>query len=279
LNHASGNTELVSYDGAPDYTTLLHNGLTAYPAITDPENVKALKLDVNGDGVDELGFVRFNHSSGNTELVVYSGSPNYQTLVSAGPTGYPAITDPQNVTPIAFDVNGDGIDELGFVRFNHSSGNTELVVYNGAPTYTALVHAGPTGYPAVTDPEHVRAIALDTNGDGIDELGFVRFNHSSGNTEIVVYNGSPDYSTLLHAGPTGYPAIADPQNVVPMGIDLNGDRIDELGFVRLNHASGNTELVAYHGSPQYTTLFHSGLTAYPAISDPQNVTPIGFQAP
>jgi hypothetical protein len=64
----------------------------------------------------------------------------------------------------------------------------------------------------------VKALSLDTNGDGIDELGFVRFNHSSGNTEIVVYHGSPQYTTLLHAGSTGYPAIGDPQNVTALGL-------------------------------------------------------------
>jgi surface antigen len=220
-NHASGKTEIVAYHGSPAYTTMLHAGLTGYPATVDPANVKALSLDVNGDGIDELGFVRFNHASGNTELAVYHGSPHYTTLLSAGPTGYPAINDPHNVTPIALDVNGDRIDELAFARGNHGSGKTEIVLYHGSPAYTTLLHIGLTGYPATNDPAHVKATKLDTNGDGVDELGFVRLNYFSGNTELVVYHGSPHYTTLLSAGPTSYPSIADPLNVTPIAIQAN----------------------------------------------------------
>jgi hypothetical protein len=168
--------------------------------------------------------------------------------------------------------------ELAFIRSNHSSGNTEIVAYHGSPAYQTLLHSGLTGYPATNDPANVKALALDVNGDGIDELGFIHFNPASGNTELAVYHGSPHYGTLLHVGPTGYPPIGDPQNVTPLAIDTNGDRIDELAFIRSNHSSGNTEIVTYHGSPAYQTLLHSGLTGYPAVPDPLNITPLAIQA-
>jgi hypothetical protein len=229
--------------------------------------------------IDELGFVRTNHGSGKTEMVAYHGAPHYTTLHTVTLTGYPTISDPQNVTPLALDVNGDGIDELGFVRTNHSSGRTELLIYHGAPHYTTLHTVTLTGYPAISDPQNVTPLALDVNGDGIDELGFVRSNHSSGQTELIIYHGAPHYTALHTVTLIGYPAISDPQNVTPLALDVNGDKIDELGFVRTNHGSGQTELILYHGAPHYTTLHTVTLTGYPAISDPQNVRPLAIRLP
>ncbi|MCA9332855.1 CHAP domain-containing protein [Candidatus Saccharibacteria bacterium] len=278
-NHSSGRTEIVSLHGAPYYTTLRSSNLTGYPAISDPQNVTPLAIDTNGDGIDELGFVRTNHGSGRTEIVTMHGSPHYTTLLRSSLTAYPAISDPQSVTPLAIDVNGDGIDELGFVRTNHSSGSTELVTLHGSPNYTTIRSSTLTGYPAIKDPQNVTPLAIDVNGDGIDELGFVRTNHSSGRTELSLWHGAPHYKTHLLTTLVAYPAISDPQNVRPIAIDVNGDGIDELAFVRTNHSSGRTEIVTLHGAPHYTTLRASSLTSYPKISDPQNVTPIAIDLP
>ncbi len=245
---------------------------------TNPQ-LPSCKTVKRTDRINELAFVRTNHGSGQTELAAWHGSPNYTTLYSSTLTGYPAISDPQWVKPLAIDTNGDGIDELGFVRFNHSSGRTELSLWHGAPHYTTLLTTTLTGYPAIGDPQNVMPLALDTNGDGIDELGFVRTNHGSGRTELVTWHGAPNYTTLLAAALTGYPTVGDPENVTPLALDVNGDGIDELGFVRTNHGSGQTEIVVWHGSPNYTTLYSATLTGYPAIGDPQNVTPLAIHLP
>jgi hypothetical protein len=72
--------------------------------VSDPQNVESTAIDTNGDKIDELGFLRYNHSSGNTELVTYSSSPCYTTLASAGTTSYPAVSDPQNIQGMAINV-------------------------------------------------------------------------------------------------------------------------------------------------------------------------------
>jgi hypothetical protein len=262
--NGTGNTYLKGYVGAPVYKGLAVTGETGYPKITDPQNIQSLAVDIDGDGLDELGFIRFN-GSGNTHLDSYAGAPGYKSLGSSCDTGYPKITDPQNVQAVAIDPNGDGIDDLGFVRLN-SPANAHLDAYSGS-CYKTLNSYCDTGYPSIADPKNVQVISIDTNGDGIDELGFVRLN-SAGNAHLDAYTG-PCYKTLSSYCNTGYPTITDPQNVRVLAIDTNGDGIDELGFLRYNPASGKAHLDAYTGSC-YTGLLGYSDSGYPAVSDPEN---------
>lgn len=278
-NHWSGRTEAVTWDGAPNYTTLKAASQTGYPAISDPEHVTPLAMDTNGDGIDELAFIRTNHWSGRTEAVIWDGAPHFTTLKAASQTGYPAITDPENVTPLAIDINGDNVDELAFIRTNHPSGRSEISLWYGAPNYNLHHSTNLTGYPAVADPENVTPLALDVNGDGRDELAFVRTNHGSGRAEISIWDGAPHYTTHLATTPSGYPAISDPENVTPLAIDINGDKVDELGFARSNHASGRTELSLWYGTPGFNLHHNTTLTGYPAVTDPANVTPLPIDLP
>jgi hypothetical protein len=271
FNQPSGNSHLDLYTGAPGYTTLASSSDTGYPAISDPANVQALPLDVNGDGVKELGYIRFNQASGNAHISVYSGAPGYKTLTADCDTSYPAIADPQNVQAMAIDTNGDGVSELAFVRLKNTPGNAHVDIYKGTPCFKTLYSSNDLTYPSVTDPQNLHVLAIDVNGDYRDELMFVRYNYSSGNVQAVTYHGSPAYTTMYSSCTTAYPAVSDPQNVETIAVDTNGDAIDELGFLRYNYSSGNTQLVTYMGSPCYTTLASVSATAYPAVSDPQNI--------
>jgi hypothetical protein len=272
FNQASGNSHLDLYTGAPAYTTLASSSDTGYPAISDPSNVQALPIDINGDGIKELAFVRLNQSSGNAHISVYTDAPGYKTLTADCDTAYPAVSDPQNVQVMAIDTNGDGVSELAFVRLsNTTSGDAHIDIYKGAPCYQTLYSSNDLTYPAVSDPQNVHVLPIDVNGDFRDELMFVRYNYFSGNAQAVTYSGSPAYTTTYSNCTTAYPAISDPQNVETVAIDTNGDGIDELGFLRYNYSSGNTQLVTYSNPPCYTTLASANATAYPAVSDPQNI--------
>jgi hypothetical protein len=265
FNHTP-NTELVSYGNGPQYQSLLAISNTSYPTISDPQYVQAVPIDSNGDSIDALGFVRLNQASGHAHYDIYGGPPNYQTLVQSLDTGYPAISDPQNVQAFAIDSNGDGKDSLAFVRLNAAE-KADIAIYDG-PNFQTLSFFGKTGYPSISDPQNVRVVALDLTGDGPQALAFVRLN-SLGNASIFIYGG-PTYQTLLYSGNTAYPSVTDPQNIEVMAMDTNGDGKEELGFLRFNQSSGNAHLDLYGGS-DLRTLLASNNTAYPAISDPQNV--------
>jgi hypothetical protein len=215
--NGSGNTHIDYYSG-PNYKNLNASCDTGYPKITDPQNIQTVGIDSNGDGVDELGFIRFN-GSGNTHLDAYSGSC-FKTLSSYCDTGYPKITDPQNVQAVPLDINRDGIDELGFVRFN-GSGNTHIDYYSG-PCYKNLSASCDTGYPKITDPQNVRAMAIDVDGNGTDELGFLRYNAASGKAHLDTYSG-PCYKNLFSSGDTGYPATSNPENLEAVSVNWTTD--------------------------------------------------------
>jgi hypothetical protein len=279
-NHASGRSELVAWHGAPNYTTVRASSLTGYPAVSDPEHVTPLAIDTDGDGIDELGFVRTNHASGRTELSLWHGAPHYTTHLITTLTGYPAISDPENVVPLAIDLNGDGRDELAFFRMkNHGSGQVEMVAFHGSPHYTTLYWYNLVNYPAVSDPQNVTPLALDLGGDKTDELAFVRTNHPAGKAEFVAFDGAPTYHIMHPPVLTPYPAVSDPEHVTPIAINVNNNDIDELGFVRTNHPSGQTEIALYHGAPTFHALYQVSLTGYPAIADPANVTPLAMRLP
>jgi hypothetical protein len=215
--NGTGNTHIDTYTG-PNYKTLSGTCDTGYPKITDPQNIQTVGIDSNGDGVDELGFIRFN-GTGNTHLDGYTGSC-FKTLSSQCDTGYPKITDPQNVQAVALDTDGDGADELAYVRFN-GTGNTHVDVYGGG-CFKTLMSSCDTGYPKITDPQNVRAMAIDVDGNGTDELGFLRYNAASGKAHLDTYSGSC-YKTLFSSGDTGYPATSKPENVEAVGINWTTD--------------------------------------------------------
>lgn len=223
MNHWSGKAELVTRHGSPEYNAALSAAETGYPAVSDTANVQPIAIDVHGDGIDELAFVRTTgHWTGHAEIVTYHGSPNYQTLHSAHVLPYPNVPDPANVTVLGINVDGDAPDELAFVRTNHWSGMTEAVVYDGAPSYGTLLGAYSTGFPTTSSPEHITPLALDINGDGIDELAFINTNHVMGKAELTAYHGSPNYQTLHTNVLVNYPNLTDPQNVTPIAIDVEG---------------------------------------------------------
>jgi hypothetical protein len=279
LNHPLGKSELVTYNDRPYYKNQSAYSLTDYPSVSDPENVRTFPIDTNGDGVDELAFVRLNHSSGQVELVLEGNAPYFNTQSAYSLTGYPKVSDPQNVQVLPIDTNADGKDELAFVRLNHSSGQAELVIYGNGPSYTTQAAYSLTGYPKVSDPQNIRVLALDTNADGKDELAFARLNHSSGQVELVIYGNAPYYTNMSTYTLTGYPKVSDPQNVQVLAIDTNADGVDELGFVRLNHASGQAELVIYGNAPNYTNQAAYSLTGYPTNVDPKYLRVIAYRNP
>jgi hypothetical protein len=278
FNTAPNMTQLRTYVGAPNYFGLnTARSSTGYPAISDPQNIQGIAIDWLGDGIPELGFLRFNTASGKTHLDTYDGPPQYQTLASSCDTAYPAIADPQNVQGMAIDTNGGGVDELGFVRLNAASGKAHIDTYTGTPCYTTLASVSDSGYPAVADPQNVQIVATDVNGDGVDELAFVRLKANPTNkVHISTYGGPPFYKDGILTCETGYPEVADPQNVRVLAIDTNGDGIDELGFLRYNASSGKAHLDTYGGAPCYGALQSVSDTGHPAVSNPQDVQAIAI---
>jgi hypothetical protein len=228
--------------------------LSGYPAVSPDGAVKALYWP-NGD----LVFIRLNHSSGNAELVSYSASSNYRNIVNYSLTGYPATSPDGAVVPL-FKPNGD----LSFIRLNHGSGNVEVVTYSAGSNYKRVSGYSLTGYPSVPADGAVKVLYWP-NGD----LVFIRLNHSSGNAELVSYSASSNYKSVVNYALTGYPATSPDGAVVPL-FKPNGD----LSFIRLNHGSGNVEVVTYAPATNYRQAAQITLTNYPSVAPDGAVVPL-----
>ena len=102
----------------------------------------------------------------------------------------------------------------------------------------------------------------------INILGFVRLNDSSGHVQDLGYSSISSYSFAARTDYSSYPAVPGDGAVVPL-YKPNGD----LSFVRLNHSSGNVEVVSYTASSGFKQLSEATLTGYPAVGVDRAVKP------
>ena len=209
--------------------------------------------------VDFVTFIRLNHGSGNAEAVGYSSVGSYSYISKHDFASYPAVPGNGNVVPL---LRADG--NLSFVRLNHSSGNVEIVTYSAQSGFKQLLGIEKASYPAVPgDGNVVPLFRADGN------LSFVRLNHSSGNVEIVTYSVQSGFRKLLGIEKASYPAVPGDGAVIP----LFKPSSEEISFIRLNHSSGNTEVVSYSVVSGFKQLTGVSLTAYPAVAPKSGVYP------
>ncbi len=211
------------------------------------------------DRLDQLNFIRLNHVSGKAELVATPSIGLYSYISKNVLTAYPAVSADGNVVPVLWP-NGDAV----FIRKNHASGKTELVSYSAAWNYQAIANYRLVPYPATPNDNGVIPMFWP-NGD----LVFIRLNHASGKTELVSYSASSGFQQMVNYQLLPYPATTPDGSVIPM-FWPNGD----LVFIRLNHASGKTELVSYSAAWNYQAIANYRLVPYPATAPNGSVIPV-----
>ncbi|HMS49847.1 MAG TPA: hypothetical protein PKA02_00205 [Candidatus Saccharibacteria bacterium] len=199
-----------------------------------------------------LGFVRLNHSSGQSEYVGASSISSYAAISRTNLVGYPAVAPDGAVVP-RFNPNGD----LSYIRLNHSSGRVEVATFSAASGFQQLIDYRLVGYPAVA-PDGAVVPMFWPNGD----LVLIRLNHASGRTELVSLSASSGFQQVVNYRLVGYPAVAPDGAVVPMF-----NPIGDLSFVRLNHSSGRTEIATISAASGFQQLIDYRLTAYPSVTD------------
>ncbi len=160
---------------------------------TDNQVTHLTAGDIDGDGTDELIFIR-QRESGNQYLNIY-----YAPAAVAGELGPLVASDTwignlgdrsEIMNLAAGDIDGDGTDELIFVR-NRQNDNQYLNIYDaptavGAdinPMVASDLWIGNIG----TSTEITHMAAGDTDGDGDDELLFIR-HRDNNNQYLHVYD-------------------------------------------------------------------------------------------
>ncbi|HSX42991.1 MAG TPA: hypothetical protein VLF59_02795 [Candidatus Saccharimonadales bacterium] len=251
----SGNVQILGYPSIGSYGYYTRINYSGYPKIT-PDGAVIPLFNPHGD----LSFVRLNHGSGQVEVVTYSAASGFSRMSGYNLAGYPAILADGNVIP-RYLPNGD----LAFIRMNHSSGLVEVVTYSLSSGFTRLNGYYLSGYPAIGVDASVTPL-FTPSGD----LAFVRLNHSSGQAEVVTYSASSGYRYMSNYSLSGYPAVTGDGSVVTQ-FEPNGD----LAFIRLNHSSGDAQVVSYNAGSGYKILSGVYVTSYPAVSAPyKSVVPL-----
>ncbi len=155
-------------------------------------------------------------------------------------------------------------EQLNFIRLNHWSGGVEVLGYSSISEFTYAPRNTVSNYPAVAPDGAVIPIFWPTG-----DLVFIRLNHSSGKAELVSYSASSAFKQMINYQLTSYPATSPDGAVTPM-FRNNGD----LCFVRLNHGSGNAEIVCYSAASGFKQLSLITLTSYPAVPADGAVVPL-----
>jgi len=237
-------------NGNGSYTNIVasHGGLAGFDMKSNID--KVVSLDYNGDGKDDLCFIRPGSQ------VVYIGRSNgngtFTNVVAShgGLAGFDMKSGLDQV--VALDYNGDGKDDLCFYRPGSQ------VVYigrsNGNGTFTNVVasHGGLAGFDMKSRLDKV--VALDYNGDGKDDLCFYR--PGSQVVYIARSNGNGTFTNIVasHGGLAGFDMKSTIDKVVAMDYDNDGD--DDICFIRpgsqviyIARSNGNgtfTNLVSSH---------------------------------
>jgi hypothetical protein len=237
---------------------LLHTGTPL--AVGEDSNGDFLVADFNGDGVQDLYFIkRRNTGTNKIEVHVLSGRGNYQQFLQHAGTAL-AQGEDGNGDFLLADFDRDGIPDLYFIKRRNTGTNfIEVHVLSGRSSYQQFtVHAG-TALAQGEDLNGDFALA-DFDRDGIPDLYFIkRRNTGTKSIEIHVLTGKSNFQQFaLH---TGTPlAQGEDHNGDFLVADFDSDRIPDLYFIkRRNTGTNSIEVHVLSGRSQYQQFVqHTG---------------------
>ena len=207
----------------------------------NPASSTIISGNVHGDKRDELMLVKYSSGSGKVEVHAWSNDlwgwviQKATVLHNISPTSGATAGD-----IISGDTDGDGRDEVMYVKYSGESSKVEIHTMNAnlsswrSNVVTALHGINPT-----TGPTAGRIIAGDRNGDGKDELMYVKFDGESNKVEVHTFSQnlkswSEHKATVLHG-------ITPNVGEIVAG-DVDNDNRDELIFVKFDGESNKVEV-------------------------------------
>ncbi len=190
-NGSGGKVEVHTWGN--DYHNWAGHVSTPLPTFS-PTNGEIIAGDMNGDGHDELMYI--NYHGTNNRVEVHTFDSTFHAITGHALTDLSGF-DPANGEIITGNMDGRGPDELLYVRYNGTNNRVEV------HTFGSNYH-GFSGH-ALTDlagfnPTYNELITGDMNGDGKDELLFIKIKYGgpSGNIEVHTF-GSNYHGWANHA--------------------------------------------------------------------------------
>jgi hypothetical protein len=183
-NTASGRVEFHGWDKLLQHWTR-HVATNAGPV--DPTNSEIMLADTDGNGYSELYLVNYA-ATGSGMVEIHGWSGDLQQWTRHTVTNLPAI-DPTKGRVLAADLNGDGRDEFSYIKYGDGqSGFVEVHTWTPSAqqwTRHAATNLPSAGYNRLNDD----ILVADLNGDGRDELSYVKYSGtSSGRLEVHTWS-------------------------------------------------------------------------------------------
>lgn len=202
----------------------------------DPGNKEIINADTNGDGKGEMILVKYSSGSGKVELHFWD-STLYRWVANTATN----LTNrnPANGQIIAADTNGDGRDELHYLKYNNTgSGKVEIHTWaRGFKSWSSNRATNLNDFSL----SRGRIISADILKGSQDEFIYVKYNTTgSGNIELHVWE--PGYKKWMAQYVTNTPDTGTISREV-VASNIYGSAKDEISFVRIdNTSSGNVEV-------------------------------------
>ncbi len=239
-NTTSKCQELKSWNNS--YSNWKHQVQTNVPT-SESGSEKMIFADINGNGATELIRVKYDSPSGRTTLFFWDN-----TLQAWKKTVQTNITNiaMQYGDILAIDTNGDGKDELFYIRYNHTK-SRKVEFYRWNSDYKTWAKKSISHLSTISKSRGT-IIPADFNGDKVDRFRFIKYNQTkSGEVEIFRFAGNLKSWTYKRA--TNLKAFSPSDGyVVPS--DVNGNRIDELNFIK--HKSVSGKVLIYRWKHDFT---------------------------
>jgi len=207
--------------------------VTMFPVMVPGETTKRFISE------EERVIIRLIYPSGTTTAVTYAFSgANADLLAEKAVADYPYAPELGSIFLLTrLDVvgDGDGLDEIGTIQ--EKDGQLGFYLF---PAVTAdAAPTEPLAYDEWSIPtgDILDLTALDIDGDGIQEIGVLRA-ESDGTFALYIYDAllptafTEDDAPLLVLTQT-FPTEARDNVIAAVGLDYDGDGVDEIGAVRL----------------------------------------------
>jgi hypothetical protein len=205
--------------------------LTMFPIIIPGETKKRFISE------EERLIMKFIYPSGTTRVLTYTLSEgNGELLTKRAIADYPPVPELETISLLTrVDGDGDRLDEIGVIQEKDGLLGFYLfpAVTSGLPSSEAVAY----DEWSIPGDDELDLTALDIDGDGIEEIGVLTA-ESDGTYALYIY-AAPWPSTFTEDLAPQL-VVKQPLRTAPgdnvlaaMGLDYDGDGVDEVGIVRL----------------------------------------------
>jgi hypothetical protein len=258
--NTEGGVKVQAANGADNFQSLILDAFSILPS--DPTNGVYSLVDVNRDGILDLVFIKETNTGGGVKVQAANGANNFQSLILDAFSVLPS--DPTNGSYSLVDVNRDGVRDLVFIKEANTGGGVQVQAASGANNFQSLILDAFSVLPS--DPTNGSYSLVDVNRDGIPDLVFIKEANTGGGVKVQAANGANNFQSLILDAFSVLPS--DPTNGSYSLVDVSGDGVRDLVFIKEANTGGGVQVQAADGANNFQSLILNAFSVLP--SDPVN---------